>query len=163
MSRREATRLSTVDPPPDDLTGAAPADSVSRVMSRDPMTILAESPVSEAARRMAESGVGSLVVVDDVGTMLGICTDRDITVRVTAVKRGPHTTVREASTCRGVVEVRPNASLADAATIMRRNAVRRLPVVEDGRLVGVLSLGDLALDRDPHSVLADISAADPHL
>jgi len=133
------------------------------VMARSPITVPGDSPVSEAARRMAENAVGSVVVLDEGGRLLGICTDRDITVRVTAVKRGPDTTVREACTERGVVRVGPHTSIGDAATTMRRHAVRRLPVVQDGHVVGVVSLGDLAMDLDPHSVLADISAADPHL
>ncbi|MHA6779395.1 CBS domain-containing protein [Pseudonocardia saturnea] len=59
--------------------------------------------------------------------------------------------------------VDPRTSIGDAATIMRRQAVRRRPAVQDGRVVGVVSLGDLAVDLDPHSVPADISAAGPHL
>ncbi|MFL5999636.1 MAG: CBS domain-containing protein [Streptomyces sp.] len=61
----------------------------------------------------------------------------------------------------GVVAVRPDASLVEAARLMRAHAVRRLPVVEDGLPVGVVSLGDIAEGRDPGSALADISRADP--
>lgn len=140
-----------------------PAETVAEVMASDPVAVPADCPVSEAARRMAENAIGSVVVLDGAGELLGICTDRDITVRVTAVKRGPDAPVREACTARGVVAVGPDTPVREAALIMRRYAVRRLPVVLDGRVVGVVSLGDLVMDRDPYSVLADISAADPHL
>lgn len=108
---------------------------------------------------MAEAAIGSLVVLDDTGRVLGVCTDRDVTIRVTGARRGPGTTVREACTDRDLVTISPTTPLTDAATMMRKHAVRRLPVIEDGRLVGVISIGDLAVD--PHSALADISAADP--
>lgn len=138
------------------------AYTVAEVMARNPITVPAASPVSEAARQMAEADVGSVVVVDDTGQVVGICTDRDITVRVTAAKRGPDTTVQEACTDRGLTAITPDTLLVDGAAVMRDKAVRRLPVLEADRLVGVVSIGDLAMDRDPDSALADISAADPN-
>lgn len=138
------------------------AQTVAEVMARDPITVSVDSPVSEAARRMAEADVGSVVVLDDAGAVVGICTDRDITVRVTASKGGPDTTVQQACSGRGLTAVTPDTSLTDAATLMRDRAVRRLPVLEANVLVGMISIGDLARDRDRDSALADISAAKPN-
>lgn len=137
-------------------------DTVAEVMARHPVTISIDSPVSEAAREMAQADVGAVVVLDDNGRVVGICTDRDITVRVTAAKRGPETTVQEACTDRYLTAIAPDTLLTTAAAVMRANAVRRLPVLDADRLVGVISLGDLAMDRDPDSTLAEISAADPN-
>jgi len=138
------------------------ASTVAEVMARNPISVSADSPVSEAARQMADADVGAVAVTDDNGRVVGICTDRDITVRVTASNRGPDTTVGAACSNRDLGAIRPDTTVSDAVALMRDKAVRRLPVLEGERLVGVVSLGDLAMDRDPESALADISAADPN-
>ncbi|MFB4263500.1 CBS domain-containing protein [Nonomuraea sp. GTA35] len=134
------------------------AKTVADVMTSHPATVEADQPVSVAASLMRDNDTGA-VIVNDNGRMKGIVTDRDITVRVVADDRGPDTPVREA--CSASVEaVGPDTSIDQAVQLMRTHAVRRLPVVEDGRAVGVVSLGDLAVERDPNSALADISAAE---
>jgi CBS domain-containing protein len=134
------------------------AKTVADVMTSHPATIEGDQPVSAAAALMRDNDAGA-IIVNDNGRMQGIVTDRDITVRVIADSRGPNTPVREA--CSPYVEaVAPDTSIDQAVRIMRTHAVRRLPVVEDGRAVGIVSLGDLALERDPNSALADISAAE---
>ncbi|MEV5890386.1 CBS domain-containing protein [Nonomuraea fuscirosea] len=134
------------------------AKTVADVMTSHPATIEADQPVSVAASLMRDHDTGALIV-NDKGRMKGIVTDRDITVRVVADERGPDTPVREA--CSASVEaIGPDTSIEQAVRLMRTHAVRRLPVVEDGRAVGVVSLGDLAVERDPSSALADISAAE---
>ncbi|UBU17674.1 CBS domain-containing protein [Nonomuraea gerenzanensis] len=134
------------------------AKTVADVMTSHPATVEADQPVSVAASLMRDNDTGA-VIVNDNGRMKGIVTDRDITVRVVADDRGPDTPVREA--CSPSVEaVGPDTSIEQAVQLMRTHAVRRLPVVEDGRAVGVVSLGDLAMERDPDSALADISAAE---
>ncbi|MEV0314117.1 CBS domain-containing protein [Nonomuraea fuscirosea] len=134
------------------------AKTVADVMTSHPATVEADQPVSVAASLMRDHDTGALIV-NDKGRMKGIVTDRDITVRVVADERGPDTPVREA--CSASVEaIGPDTSIEQAVRLMRTHAVRRLPVVEDGRAVGVVSLGDLAVERDPSSALADISAAE---
>ncbi|NUR85628.1 MAG: CBS domain-containing protein [Nonomuraea sp.] len=134
------------------------AQTVADVMTSHPATVEGDQPVSVAASLMRDNDAGA-VIVNDNGRMKGIVTDRDITIRVVADDRGPDTPVSEA--CSPSVEaVGPDTSIDQAVQIMRSHAVRRLPVVEDGRPVGIVSLGDLALERDPNSALADISAAE---
>ncbi|MEV4178441.1 MULTISPECIES: CBS domain-containing protein [unclassified Nonomuraea] len=134
------------------------AKTVADVMTSHPATVEADQPVSVAATLMRDNDTGA-IIVNDNGRIKGIVTDRDIAVRVVADDRGPDTPVREA--CSPSVEaVGPDTSIDQAVQLMRTHAVRRLPVVEDGRAVGVVSLGDLAVERDPNSALADISAAE---
>ncbi|KAB8194482.1 CBS domain-containing protein [Nonomuraea phyllanthi] len=134
------------------------AKTVADVMTSRPATVEAGQPVSVAAALMRDNDAGA-VIVNDNGRMQGIITDRDITVRVVAAGKSPDTPVREA--CSPYVEaVCPDTGIDQAVRVMRSHAVRRLPVMEDGRAVGIVSLGDLALERDPHSALADISAAE---
>jgi CBS domain-containing protein len=85
----------------------------------------------------------------------------DIVVRAVADDRNP-AEVRLGDICsRELTTVDASASVKDAVELMRKQALRRLPVVEAGRPVGIVSLGDLAIERDPGSTLADISAASP--
>ncbi len=95
------------------------------------------------------------------GRLVGIVTDRDLVVRVLAVGGGPDDAIRQAVSTH-VVTVSPTDTIERAAQLMSDNAVRRLPVVVDDVVVGVVSIGDLAIERDPDSALADISAADPN-
>ncbi|TDD07266.1 CBS domain-containing protein [Nonomuraea diastatica] len=134
------------------------AKTVADVMTAHPATIEGDQPVSAAAALMRERDTGA-IIVNDNGRMQGIVTDRDIAVRVVAAERGPDTPVREASSP-AVEAVDPDTGIEQAVRMMRSHAVRRLPVVEDGRAVGIVSLGDLAVERDPDSALADISAAE---
>ncbi len=104
--------------------------------------------------------IGDVLVVDG-DMVIGIVTDRDIVIRAVAADRDPaQTTVGDIATPNPVV-ISPDQPAADAVQLMRDHALRRLPVCEDGHLVGVLSLGNLATERDPESALADISAAPP--
>ncbi len=134
------------------------ARTVADVMTAHPAAVEGDQPVSVAAALMRDNDTGA-VIVNDNGRLRGIVTDRDITVRCVADDKGPETPVREA--CSGSVEaVGPDTDIDQAVQMMRTHAVRRLPVVEDGRAIGILSLGDLAMERDEDSALADISAAE---
>src|ERR1700710_1764837 len=137
------------------------AATVSDVMTRDPETIEADVPVLEAARRMRDADIGNVVVLDN-GRVVGIVTDRDIVVRVVAEELDSSTPVREACSAGDLQTVGPDTSLQQAVQLMRANAIRRLPVVENDHAVGILSLGDLAIEQDENSALADISAAEPN-
>ncbi len=134
-------------------------ESVKEIMARNIVSVSTSTPITEAAREMRDADVGN-VIVEDGGEIRGIVTDRDIVVRAVAEQRDPgNTTVGEI--CSGdVVTVSPDERVEDAARIMRERSIRRLPVVEGGRPVGVVSIGDLAIEKDPRSALADISAAE---
>jgi CBS domain-containing protein len=133
------------------------ARTVADIMTARPATVEADQPVAVAAALMRDHDTGA-VIVNDNGRISGIVTDRDIAVRLVADEKGPDTPVREACTA-GVEAIGPDTSVEQAVQLMRTHAVRRLPVVEDGRAVGIVSLGDLAMERDPDSALGDISAA----
>jgi CBS domain-containing protein len=93
----------------------------------------------------------------------GIVTDRDIVVRCVATGADvSQATLAEVCTD-ALVSVSPDTSIDEAAQMMREMAVRRLPVVERGQAVGIVSIGDLAIEREPRSALADISAAIPNI
>ncbi|GLZ58966.1 CBS domain-containing protein [Micromonospora sp. NBRC 107095] len=114
-----------------------------------------------AAQEMRDSAIGDVVVTDG-DSVVGIVTDRDITVRGVAENMDPGSTRLNQVTTRDVITVSQYDDAVAAADLMRTYAVRRLPVIDDGRLVGLVSMGDLAVEREPQSVLADISADDPN-
>jgi CBS domain-containing protein len=134
--------------------------TVEEVMTRDPRTVNADDAIVEAARIMRDSDIGDAVVMDG-GQVNGIVTDRDIVVRGVAEGRDPGSTPVSEVCTTGVETIDPSASVDDALRLMREHDIRRLPVTKNGRPVGILSLGDLAVEREPESTLADISAASP--
>jgi CBS domain-containing protein len=134
------------------------ASTVAEVMTTNPATVEGDQPASVAAALMRDNDAGA-IIVNENGRLRGIVTDRDLAVRLVADDKSPQTPVKEA--CSASVEaVGPDTSIEQAVQLMRTHAVRRLPVVEDGRAVGIVSLGDLAVEQDPNSALADISAAE---
>jgi CBS domain-containing protein len=136
------------------------AQTVEEIMTRDPRTVNADDPIVEAARIMRDSDIGDVIVLQG-GEVGGILTDRDIVVRGVADGRdGESTSVSDVCTT-GIEAIEPSASVDDALSRMREADIRRLPVVQDGQPVGIISLGDLAVEREPDSTLADISAASP--
>jgi CBS domain-containing protein len=137
------------------------AEPIRNVMSRDPATVDAAANLVEAGRAMRDAAVGDVLVLDG-GKIAGIVTDRDIVVRAVAEGRDPTTVTVGSISTRNVTTLSPDDPIDRALRIMREQAIRRLPVVENGRPVGIVSLGDLAVDRDPESALADISAAPPN-
>jgi CBS domain-containing protein len=136
--------------------------TVSEVMTRNPVTVPADATIVDAARLMRDRDIGPLIVVDS-DRVQGIVTDRDIVVRAVADGRDP-STVTIGEVCSEDVEIiSPDEPISDAVRRMEQRDVRRLPVVEDGRPVGIVSMGDLAVEGDlPSSSLADISAATPN-
>jgi len=136
------------------------ARTVEEIMTRDPRTVSASDTIVDAARVMNESDIGDVIVVDGEQIKC-IVTDRDIVVRAIAEGRDPQST-SVSDVCTPSIEmIEPEASVDDALRKMREADIRRLPVVKDGRPVGIISLGDLAVEREPDSTLADISAASP--
>lgn len=140
-------------------TGARSAQSTIReVMTPMPVTLPLSASVVEAAQVMRDEGIGDVLIVDG-DRLAGLVTDRDLVVRCLAESPDlSRATVDQACTS-DVTCLGPDSLIEDAVQLMRQQAIRRLPVVEDGRPIGIVSLGDLAVERDPGSVLADISAA----
>jgi CBS domain-containing protein len=135
------------------------AQMVREIMTRELVQLPVSSTVTEAAKRMRESEVGGVIVHKD-GKVCGIVTDRDIVVRVLGAGRDPNKTSLEAMCSAKLTTVSPEDDVDRLPAIMRENAVRRVPVIDDkGQAVGIVSLGDLARHRDPKSVLGTISAA----
>jgi CBS domain-containing protein len=117
---------------------------VRELMSSQVVSITPEESVALAARLLARHNLGALPVCTEDGTVVGIVTDRDITVRCIAAEHSPETQpVRQIMT-EQVEGITPEDSPERAAQRMAGCQVRRLPVVEEGKLVGMLSLGDLA-------------------
>ena len=132
------------------------------VMTSDPCCIDAEASVMEAARVMCEQGIGDVVVLDR-DQICGILTDRDIVVRALAQGSDPEETTAGDICSRELTTIAADASVSEVVQMMRDKTIRRIPVVEgNGRVVGIVSLGDLALERDRRSVLGEISAAPPN-
>jgi CBS domain-containing protein len=136
------------------------ARTVQEIMTHDPRTVNADASFVDAAREMRDGDVGDVIVTEN-GQVTGILTDRDIVIRAVAEGRDPGSvSVREVAT-RDVRALEPTQSVDEAVQTMREHDIRRLPVVHGGRPVGIVSLGDLAVERDPDSALADISTGAP--
>ena len=137
------------------------AQYLREIMTQKPVTVQATDTVVAAARSMRDGNIGDVVVVEN-NQIQGILTDRDIVVRALAEGRDPaRTTVGEICS-RELTTLSPNDAIGDAEKTMRARAIRRLPVVEGGRPVGIVSLGDLAVEKNPDSTLCGISAAPPN-
>jgi CBS domain-containing protein len=137
------------------------AQSIREVMTADPRTVEASATVAEAAREMRDGDVGAVVVLDG-GAVAGILTDRDIAVRAVAVGLDPDATRVSEIASMNVVTLTVDQSVDDAIALVRDRDVRRVPVVQDGRPAGIVSLGDLAIERDTGSALADIASEPPN-
>ena len=131
------------------------------VMTDRVVTVPSTASVIDASRAMSDNDIGDVVVVDD-GTVSGILTDRDIVVRAIAMGSDPARTQVGEVVSGAVQTLSPDDGVADAVRMMRDAAIRRIPVFQDGRPVGIVSIGDLARERDSDSALADISAAAPN-
>jgi CBS domain-containing protein len=136
------------------------AEFVKDVMTPGVVAVRPDASLVEAAQLMRSQNIGDVVVADGQ-EIVGVLTDRDITVRAVAEGLDP-LTVGAGSVCTpDPLVVAPYDPVSAAEALMREQAVRRLPVVENGLPVGMVSLGDLAEAEDPASPLADISRATP--
>ena len=136
--------------------------TVGELMTKNVTYMPGETPVVEAARAMRERQIGDVLVTDD-GQTTGVVTDRDIVVRAVAADMDPASTPLRQIASTNLLTIDQDAAPADAAQLMREQAVRRLVVTKgDGTLVGILSIGDLAAALDPGSALGDISRAAPN-
>jgi CBS domain-containing protein len=137
------------------------AQQIRELMTPNPVTLPSTASVHEAARAMRAADIGDVIVIEN-NQVCGIVTDRDIVVRTVAEARDPATTTLADICSHALTTVRTTDSIEQAVQLMRAKAIRRLPVVEGGQAVGIVSLGDLAVERDPSSALGDISAAPPN-
>lgn len=128
------------------------------LMTTNPVALPGDTPVRQAAQRMREVDIGDVLVLDGE-QVCGIVTDRDLVTRGLA-DRDDLSTLTLNDVCSKQLVTAVADEDADAAiTRMREHAIRRMAVLDDGRPIGVLSLGDAAIEKDPHSALGDISAA----
>ncbi|MEU8295866.1 CBS domain-containing protein [Micromonospora sp. NPDC048909] len=134
---------------------------VSDVMTRQVVYLSAETTLDEAAKVMKEADIGDVVVTDGA-SLAGVLTDRDIVVRAVAERADPATTTLGSIITREVVMIEQHSTASEAAALMRERGIRRVLVCDtDRKLVGIVSLGDLAMQLDPQSALSEISEQSP--
>ncbi|PZF86963.1 CBS domain-containing protein [Micromonospora deserti] len=134
---------------------------VSDVMTKQVIYLPAETTLDEAARVMKEADIGDVVVTDGA-SLAGMLTDRDIVVRAVAERADPATTTIGSIITREVVMIEQHSTAGEAAVLMRERGIRRVLVCDsDRKLVGIVSLGDLAMQLDPQSALSEISEQAP--
>ena len=133
---------------------------LNEVMTRDPEVIRPDASIQEAARKMKDLNVGSVPVCDG-DRLMGMVTDRDITLRAVAEGRDPKMTRVNETMTKGVIYCFEDQTLKDAADLMAEKQIRRLPVLSrEKRLVGIISLGDVSIegnDQTSGNTLQDIS------
>lgn len=137
------------------------ATRIREIMTKNPEILDVQSTILDAARIMRDKNIGDVLVRDEDG-LCGIVTDRDLVVRAVAEGMDPSTTTLDEVCSEEVVQLDPDDTVEDAIRLMREKHVRRIPVTEENEIIGVVSLGDLAIERDRESVLGEISAAPPN-
>lgn len=128
------------------------------IMSSAPICMAPTESVAAAAKAMKQHGIGTVLVLTD-GQLSGLVTDRDITVRVLAENRDPQATCIGDICSSELAVLGPDDDVAQATQLVTERAVRRIPVLDDGVPVGVVSIGDLAMENDSGSTLSGVSAA----
>jgi len=134
-------------------------------MTANPRTLMIGASVLAAARAMKEEDVGSLPVVDSDGVLFGLITDRDIVLRVVAASKDPAAMPVEDVATKDISPAYPDESLDEALQQMAHWQVRRLPVIEDDRVVGMLAQADVvqeARDKKAGQLVAEISQPSEH-
>ena len=131
-------------------------------MTSAPVTVEPQTSVATVARMMRDEDIGAVLVTEG-DRLRGLVSDRDLVVRTLAEGGDPgRTTVAEACSD-DLVTVGPDDDVRHAVELMREHSVRRMPVVDaEQHAVGIVSLGDLAIERDPESALGDISSTKPN-
>lgn len=131
------------------------------LMSEQVISVGVSEPVSAAARLMKQYNIGAVPVCDSAGKLRGMITDRDITVRCSALGAAPDAMKVGEVMTRGAVTIDERAHVGEAARLMADARIRRLPVCRSGVMVGMLSLGDLArstdCDTEAAAALSEIS------
>ena len=136
------------------------------MMTRRAVSVAPDEPITAAARLLKRDNIGSVPVCDSKGQLQGIITDRDIVLRCVAAGVDPDKTLIRDVMTTGVFTVSPTDTVESAAALMGKAQVRRLPVCENGTLVGLLSLGDLACsgacNMEASAALTEISSGVQH-
>lgn len=128
---------------------------VRQIMSSHVITVGQDEPVAAAARLLKGFNLGALPVCDNAGRLRGVVTDRDIVLRCIALENDPQTTRVSEIMTRGVFTAAPTDTAEQVSRVMAREQVRRLPVTDGGRVVGMVSLSDLARREDLRMECAD--------
>lgn len=118
--------------------------TVRDVMVTDVKTVTPDDPVMKAVDIMSEHNIGSVVVVGPKREVLGIITERDLIVRVLAKRLDPTSVKAMDIMSRPVITIEPDAPLSEVVSIMKEKGVGHVPVVENGRVVGIIAEGDIA-------------------
>ena len=134
---------------------------VRHAMTTDVKTAKRDMNAADAAGLMRNYDVGVIPVLDDDGSLAGLVTDRDLVIRVIADREDANAVRLGDIATRSVVTATPDMNISDARDLMAEHRVRRLPVMQGDRLVGIVSLGDVALadasKRAVGDVLEDVS------
>ena len=120
------------------------ARPVREIMTANPSTAKPDTPAFQVAQIMKNEDVGSIPIVEG-NRLVGIVTDRDLCIQLIAERKAVDSPVREFMTGNPQTAA-PDSTIHDVGQLMATHQIRRLPIVEDGRLVGIVSLGDLAVD-----------------
>ena len=136
---------------------------VRHAMTETPQTAKPDMTAADAAGLMKQLDIGVVPIAED-GTLIGLVTDRDIVLRVVANRQDPDEVKLADILTRSPTTVSPDAKLSEARDLMAQHKIRRLPVMKDDELVGILSLGDVAIadasGREVGEALEDISESD---
>jgi CBS domain-containing protein len=130
------------------------------IMTPDPVGVYYDQTITETARLMRDAGVGAVLVVNGE-SLSGVVTDRDLVVRALAEGAGPDTPVGPLCSPK-LVGVDASADVPEAERLIREHAIRRLPVIDNGQIVGMVSIGDIAASADGDTPLAAVSKAQPN-
>jgi CBS domain-containing protein len=135
---------------------------VKEVMNRNVKTVRPEDTVKDAAKIMNESHIGALVAVSGTGEVVGIVTERDILSDVVATgKSADEVKISEIMTP-NIITITPEKTLEEAADVMTDNKIKKLPVVDKGRLVGIVTASDLiAYEKDLIEKVSVLLASSP--
>jgi CBS domain-containing protein len=137
--------------------------TVQDMMTTELSMLPREAPIQQAARMMRDEDIGDVLVIDDEGSVMGLVTDRDITVRAIADGMDPSATMVGDICSSALVTASPEQDIDEVMELMQDQAVRRIPVLDgDHHAIGLISLGDLAMELQPNSTLGQISAQQPN-
>jgi len=137
------------------------AQTVRDVMTKDPVSMSSDASVMDAAKAMSDMRIGAVVVMEK-DKPCGIVTDRDITVRAVATGSDPAKTKLADICSHDIAAVRPDQTVDDAVQMMKSHDVKRVLVMDDSKIEGIVSLGDLSRLGKDQDVQEDISRAEPN-
>ena len=129
---------------------------VRHVMTPAPKSLSPQRTVSDAAGLMEQYDVGVIPLADESGRLVGVVTDRDLVLRVLAKQRDPREVTLGDIATTNLVTVTPDTNITEARDLMAEHKIRRLPVVKEDRLVGILALGDIAVADASKRAVGDV-------